>query len=276
MPPAGLRRLLASMIVASAAAGGAAGQTGEIVARTELRVCADPNNLPFSNEREEGFENKIARVLGDELRLPVGYVFFPQVVGMVRNTLRQRSCDLLMGAVAGDDIVQTTNPYYFSGYVAVFATAGGFTFSGFDDPRLREMRIGVVGATPPADLLVRHQLMERARPYALMVDTRFESPTHQMIEDLVKGEIDLGLLWGPIAGYYIKRDKLPVAMAMLSDEPGAPRMAYHIAMGVRANEADWRRRINAALVKRQKEITGILRDYGVPLLDEQGRLQDRP
>jgi ABC-type amino acid transport substrate-binding protein len=95
-----------------------------------------------------------------------------------------------------------------------------------------------------------------------------------MIEDLVKGDIDLGLLWGPIAGYYIKRDSLPLALAMLPDQPDAPRMAYHIAMGVRANEAEWRRRINAALIKRQPDIIAILRDYGVPLLDEQGRLQD--
>jgi quinoprotein dehydrogenase-associated probable ABC transporter substrate-binding protein len=247
-------------------------QSGEIIDRTELRVCADPNNLPFSNDKKEGFENKIAQLLGDELHLPVSYVFFPQVIGMVRNTLRMRACDLLMGAVAGDDVVQTTNPYYYSGYVAVFPSSSGFAFKGFDDPRLRTMRIGIVGATPPSDLLVRHELMAQARPYALMVDTRFDSPTHQMIEDLVKGEIDIGFLWGPIAGYYIKRDKLPLAVAMLPDEPDAPRMAYHIAMGVRANEAEWRRRINGVLVKRQKEITAILRDYGVPLLDEQGRL----
>jgi quinoprotein dehydrogenase-associated probable ABC transporter substrate-binding protein len=269
------RLVQVALVVALASPAVARGQTGEIVDRTALRVCADPNNLPFSNEKEEGFENKIARVLGDELSLPVSYVFFPQVVGMVRNTLRARTCDLLVGAVAGDDVVQTTNPYYYSGYVAVFPSGTDFVFVGFDDPRLQTMRIGIVGATPPSDLLVRHGLMGRARPYALMVDTRFASPAHQMIEDLAKGEIDLGLLWGPIAGYYIKRDKLPLTIAILPDEADAPRMAYHIAMGVRANEAEWRRRINAALIKRQPEITAILRDFGVPLLDEQGRLQEQ-
>jgi quinoprotein dehydrogenase-associated probable ABC transporter substrate-binding protein len=247
-------------------------QTGEIINRTELRVCADPNNLPFSNDKQEGFENKTAAILGDELKLPVKYVFFPQVIGFVRNTLAVRSCDLVMGTAAGDDIVQTTNPYYFSAYVAVYRGDKGFTFTSLDDPALKSLRIGIVSATPPSDLLVRHGLMANAKPYALMVDTRYESPTHEMIQDVAKGDIDLGLLWGPIAGYYIKRDKLPLAIAVLQDEPGMPRMDYHITMGVRANEPEWRRLINAAIVKRQPEITKVLQDYGVPLLDEQGRL----
>jgi quinoprotein dehydrogenase-associated probable ABC transporter substrate-binding protein len=250
----------------------ATAQTGEIIDRTELRVCADPSNLPFSNDKEEGFENKTAILLGEELKLPVKYVFFPQVIGFVRNTLALRTCDLVMGTVAGDDIVQTTNPYYFSAYVAIYRDDKGFTFTDFDDPKLKTMRLGIVGATPPADLLVRHGLMANAKPYALMVDTRYESPTREMIEDIVKGDIDLGLLWGPIAGYYVKRDKLPLAVAVLKDEPGAPRMDYHITMGVRTNEPEWRRLINAAIVKRQPQITKVLEDYGVPLLDEQGRL----
>jgi len=267
---------LAASIVAVSWCGIAFAQTGEIVARTELRVCADPSNLPFSNDKGEGFENKIAAIVGDELKLPVSYVYFPQVIGFVRNTLRARSCDLIMGAVAGDDIVQTTNPYYYSGYVAVYPKDKGFAFSGFDDPKLASMRIGIVGGTPPADLLVRHDLMKHARPYALMVDTRYESPTHQMIEDVAKDEIDLGLLWGPIAGYYIKRDKLPLELALLPNEKDAARMEYHIAMGVRTGEPEWRRRINAVITRRQRDITAILAEYGVPLLDEQGRLLRQP
>src|SRR5258708_31130469 len=132
------------------------------------------------------------------------------------------------------------------------------------------MRIGIISATPPSDILVRHQLMANAKPYALMVDTRYESPTRAMVEDLVKGEIDLGLLWGPIAGYYIKRGGLKLKLAPIPNEPGAPRMDYHIAMGVRANEPEWRRQINAVIQKRQAQITAILRDYGVPLLPGPG------
>jgi quinoprotein dehydrogenase-associated probable ABC transporter substrate-binding protein len=268
---------VAVLVVMPPLAPAARAQTpGEILARTELRVCADPNDLPFSNDKGEGYENKTADLVGQELKLPVRFTFFPQVVGFVRNTLRARSCDLIMGTVAGDDIVQTTSPYYYSVYVAVWPTGKDFAFIGLDDPRLKTMRIGIISATPPSDLLVRHELMARAKPYALMVDTRYESPTHEMIEDIVKGEVDLGLLWGPIAGYYIKRDSLKLKLAPIPNEPGAPRMDYHIAMGVRANEPDWRRQINAVIQKRQADITAILRDYGVPLLDEQGRLTAQP
>jgi quinoprotein dehydrogenase-associated probable ABC transporter substrate-binding protein len=254
----------------------AGAQTGEIVSRTELRVCADPNNLPFSNERQEGFENKIAQVMGDELKLPVSYVWFPQVIGFVRNTLRLRRCDIVMGTVAGDDIMQTTNPYYYSTYVMVFRSDRGQRPSGIDDPALRTMRLGIVAATPPSDLLVRRGLIGNAKPYALIVDTRYEAPARQMVEDIVAGEIDVGFLWGPIAGFYAKHEKLPLTFTALASEPNAPRMDYRIAMGVRANEPEWRRRVNAAILKRQPDLTAILHEYGVPLLNEQGRIVDGP
>jgi len=270
-----LHRILsgAALLVALASTIPVAAQTGEIIDRTELRICADPNNLPFSNEKEQGFENRIAHVIGEELKLPVSYVFFPQVIGFVRNTLRARRCDLMMGTIAGDDIVQTTNPYYHTTYVAVYLKEGGFTFTDFDDPRLKSMRLGVVSATPPSDLLVRHQLLDNLKSYALVVDTRYESPAHQMMEDVANGEIDLALVWGPIAGYYIKQESLPLAMKILRSEPGTARMDYRIAMGVRANEPEWRRRINAAITKRQAQIADILRDYGVPLVNDVGQLE---
>jgi len=250
----------------------AAAQTGDVVDRNELKVCADPSNLPFSNERKEGFENKIAELIGAELGLKVDYSWFPQVIGFVRNTLRAHLSDLVMGTVAGDEIMQTTNPYYFTTYVMFYRSDKAFTFEGLKDPSLTNLRLGVVAGTPPADLLVRHDLMSHTRPYALNVDTRAESPTHQMVQDVVDGTIDVGFLWGPIAAYYRKRDDLPLSLVPLKDEPGAARMEYHIAMGVRGNEPEWRRRINAAILKRQDEITAILRDYGVPLLNEQGEL----
>lgn len=252
--------------------GPVAAQTGELVDPSLLKVCADPNNLPFSDEKGEGFENKIAELVGGELGRSVDYTWFPQVVGFVRNTLRAHLCDLVMGTVAGDEIMQTTNPYYFTTYVILYRSDKGFTFEGLDDPRLKTFRLGVVGGTPPSDLLVRHDLMSHTKPYALTVDTRAESPTREMVQDVVDGTIDAGFLWGPIAGYYRKHDALPLTLVPLMSEPGAARMAYHIAMGVRANEPEWRRRVNATIVKRQAEITVILRDYGVPLLDEQGDL----
>jgi quinoprotein dehydrogenase-associated probable ABC transporter substrate-binding protein len=253
-------------------AGQAAAQTSDLVDRGTLKVCADPNNLPFSDERKEGFENKIAELIGAELDRPVDYAWFPQVVGFVRNTLRARLCDLVMGTVVGDEIMQTTNPYYFTTYVIFYRSDKGLAFEDLDDPRLKTLRLGVVGGTPPSDLLVRHDLMPNTKPYALTVDTRAESPTHEMVQDVVDGTIDAGFLWGPIAGYYRKHDLLPLTLVPLKSEPGAARMSYHIAMGVRANEPEWRRGINGIILKRRAEITAILQEYGVPLLNEQGEL----
>jgi quinoprotein dehydrogenase-associated probable ABC transporter substrate-binding protein len=252
----------------------ASAQTGEIVDSSQLKVCADPNNLPFSDEKKEGFENKIADLIGAELGLKVDYVWFPQIVGFVRNTLRARLCDLVMGTVAGDEVVQTTNPYYFTTYVMLYRSDKGTDFEGLSDPRLTKLRLGVVAGTPPADLLSRYDLMSHTQPYALTVDTRASSPTHQMVQDVVDGTIDIGFLWGPIAGYYRKHDALPLSLVPLKSEPGAARMDYHIAMGVRANEPEWRRRINTAILKRQQDIAATLREYGVPLLNEQGELAD--
>jgi quinoprotein dehydrogenase-associated probable ABC transporter substrate-binding protein len=265
--------LLGGILLGGILLGGPAGaQTSDTVDRSELKVCADPNNLPYSDEKKEGFENKIAELMGGELGLKVDYAWFPQVIGFVRNTLRARLCDLVMGTVAGDEIMQTTNPYYFTTYVMFYRSDKALAIEGAQDARLTGLRLGVVAGTPPADLLVRHELMSHTKPYALTVDTRAESPTHQMVQDVIDGTIDVGFLWGPIAGYYRKHDNLPLTMLPLKDEPGAARMEYHIAMGVRANEPEWRRRINAAILKRQRDMTAILRDYGVPLLNEQGEL----
>jgi quinoprotein dehydrogenase-associated probable ABC transporter substrate-binding protein len=269
MRPLSVSALLGLLLVGSGPAG-----AQEIVDRSELKVCADPNNLPFSDEKKEGFENKIAELMGTELGLPVDYVWFPQVIGFVRNTLQAHLCDLVMGTVAGDEIMQTTNPYYFTTYVMIYRSDKGMAPEGPGVPRLAGLRLGVVGGTPPGDLLARYDLMAHTKPYALTVDTRFESPTHEMVQDVADDTIDVGFLWGPIAGYYRKHDELPLTLVPLKSEPGAARMEYHIAMGVRANEPEWRRRINAAILKRQPEITAILRDYGVPLLNEQGELVD--
>jgi quinoprotein dehydrogenase-associated probable ABC transporter substrate-binding protein len=264
---AALLHLFCIGIAAAAIAHAALAQ--EASPRSELRVCADPNNLPFSNEKGDGFENKIAELLGRDMSLPVKYFWFPQIIGFVRNGLQVGRCDLVIGTVAGDEIMQTTTPYYFTSYMLVFRADKKLS-PDLDDPTLKQIHIGIISGTPPSDLLVRHALMANARPYALTVDTRYESPAHQMLLDIASGAIDAGMIWGPFAGYYIKEEKLPLAMVKLNEEPGAPRLAYHIAMGVRGSEPDWRRRVNGAIRKHQDEITAVLRDFGVPLLDEQG------
>ena len=246
-------------------------QRAEMISRTELRVCADPNNLPYSNEARQGFENRIAELIGADLELPVTYVWFPQVVGFVRNTLRARECDLVMGTVSGDGEMDSTNPYYHTGYMMVTRTADGITKHAVGDPALAGKKFGVIAATPPTDLLVRHHLMDQVRPYALRVDTRISNPPRAMLQDLVDGQIDVALIWGPTAGYAIKQDHLPLTAAFIEPEPGAPRLDYRIAMGVRAGEPEWRRRINQAIGKRKIEIAAVLTDFGVPLIDDQGQ-----
>ncbi len=246
-------------------------QRAEMISRTELWVCADPNNLPYSNEARQGFENRVAEIIGADFDLPVSYVWFPQVVGFVRNTLRARECDLVMGAVSGDGIMDSTNPYYHTGYMIVTRTADGITARSVGDPALAGKKFGVIAATPPTDLLVRHRLMDQVRPYALRVDTRISNPPKAMLQDLVDGQIDVALVWGPAAGYAIKQDHLPLTASFIEPEPGAPRLDYRIAMGVRANEPEWRRRINQAIGKHKTEIAAVLADYGVPLMDDQGK-----
>lgn len=264
-------RILAGLAAAVALAGPAAAQRAELVNRTELRVCADPRNLPFSNEAKEGFENRVAAIIAADLDLPLAYVWFPQVTGFVRNTLRARECDLVMGAVSGDGVMDSTNPYYHTGYMLVTRAADGITATSVGDPALRGLRFGVIAATPPTDLLLRHGLMDRVRAYSLRVDTRISNPAREMLRDLVDGALDVVLVWGPVAGYAIKQDGLPLQARFIEAEPGAPRLDYRIAMGVRAGEPEWRRRINQAIGRHKLEIEAVLAEYGVPQLDEQDR-----
>ena len=246
-------------------------QRAEMISRSELRVCADPNNLPYSNQARQGFENRIAEIMGADLDLPVTYVWFPQVTGFVRNTLRAHECDLVMGTVSGDGVMDSTNPYYHTGYMMVTRTADGITARSVGDPALASKKFGVIAATPPTDLLVRHNLMDQVRPYALRVDTRISNPPRAMLQDLADGQIDVALVWGPTAGYAIKQDHLPLTAAFIEPEPGAPRLDYRISMGVRAGEPEWRRRINQAIGKHKTEIAAVLSEYGMPTLDDLGQ-----
>lgn len=244
-------------------------QRAELISRTELRVCADPRNLPFSNEAREGFENRIAEIVGADMGLPVTYVWFPQVIGFVRNTLRVRDCDLVMGAVSGDTVMDTTNPYYHTGYMLVTRTSDGIKTRSVGDPALADKRFGIIASTPPTDLLLRHKLMPQVRAYPLMVDTRIANPARDMLQDVVDGKIDVALIWGPPAGFAIMRDNLPLTATFIAAEPDSPRLDYRIAMGVRTNEPEWRRRVNQAITRRKPEIDAVLASFGVPILDEQ-------
>ena len=166
-----------------------------------LTVCGDPNNLPFSNEQLEGFENKIAQLIAAELGRPLHYRWWPQTVGFVRNTLQTRLCDLIMGISTVNDLVQNTNPYYRSVYTLVYRTDAGITIRSLQDPAVKGLRIGVVAGTPPVSLLTRYDLLGQTRSYERAVDTRLYAPARDAVADVARGELDLAVIWGPIAGY---------------------------------------------------------------------------
>lgn len=262
-----MRRLALALAVTAAFAGPALAQRAELIMPGDLRVCADPNNLPFSNKAKEGFENKIAEIIGADLGVPVSYVWFPQTVGFVRNTLRARACDLVMGAVTGDELMETTNPYYHTGYMLVTRAGDGITARSVADPALADKKFGIIAATPPTDLLLKHHLLDHTTSYALAVDTRFENPARQMLQDLADGKIDVALVWGPIADYAITHDHMKLKAVFLEPEPGSPRLDFRIAMGVRAGEPEWRRRINAAITKHRTEIAAVLAQYGLETIE---------
>jgi quinoprotein dehydrogenase-associated probable ABC transporter substrate-binding protein len=245
---------------------------GELVDRTALRVCADPGHLPFSNDRGEGFENKIAELMAARLGVPVAYTWYPQTLGFVRNTLNARLCDLVMGVVIPYQPVQNTNPYYHSTYVLAYRTADGPKFADLSSPAMRQARIGVVAPTPPVDLLVEHGLLGQLHTYTLPADTRIDNPGQRMMSDLAAGQIDVALVWGPIAGYWARQQPVPITLVPLESDRAGQHFDFRISMGVRHNEPDWKHAINNLIRELQPEITQTLKDYGVPLLDERGEL----
>jgi quinoprotein dehydrogenase-associated probable ABC transporter substrate-binding protein len=241
----------------------------ELVDPKVLRVCADPRNLPFSNEKGEGFENKLGELFAEKLQKKLDYMYFPQATGFVRMTLAAHRCDVIMGFPQGDDLVQGTNPYYRTAYALVAKQGSGLDdVATLEDARLKDKRIGIVAGTPPATNMAVAGLMANARPYPLMIDTRFDSSSAAMIKDLMSGEIDAGVLWGPMAGYFAKQASPPLHVTPLVQETSGPRLAFRIGMGVRPADQNWKRQLNRLIQENQPAINKILLDFGVPLLDE--------
>ncbi|MDE2577387.1 MAG: substrate-binding domain-containing protein [Hyphomicrobiales bacterium] len=244
----------------------------ELVDPKAFRVCADPNNLPFSNEKGEGFENKLAELFAAKLGKPVVYTFYPQATGFVRNTLGANRCDVIMNFPQGDDLAQPTNPYYRTAYALIFRPGTGFDdLVSLDDPRLKGKKIGAIANTPPVTNLAINGLLPGLKSYALVVDTRFESPTKELVKDVESGAVDVGLLWGPIAGYYARQSGGKLSLTPLVHEKGGPPMTYRMGLGVRHSDQEWKRQLNTIILQNQGEINAVLQSYGVPLLDEQNK-----
>jgi quinoprotein dehydrogenase-associated probable ABC transporter substrate-binding protein len=244
----------------------------ELIDPKVLRVCADPHNMPFSTEKREGFENKVAELFAEKLGRGLAYAWYPQATGFVRNTLAAHRCDVIMGAPQGDDLVQVTNPYYRTAYALVFKRGSGLDgVDTLEDPRLKGKHIGIVAGTPPGNNMAVNGLMANAKPYPLVIDTRVDSSAAAMMRDLEAGEIDAGVLWGPMAGYYAQQAGVPMTVVPLVKETTGPRLAYRIAMGVRFADQDWKRLLNRLIAENQPAINKVLLSFGVPLLDDNDR-----
>jgi mxaJ protein len=240
-----------------------------------LRVCADPNNLPFSNQRGEGFENKIAEMLAHDLGERVEYTWWAQRRGFFRNTLKAGMCDVVMGVPSGFEMALTTKPYYRSSYVFLSRKDRHLNLNSFDDPQLRKLRIGVqiIGDdqsnAPPAHALTRRNIVDNVKGFTLYGDYSQPNPPARIIDAVEKGDIDLAIVWGPLAGYFAKKSHVPLQLEPVTpqiDQPFLP-FVFDISMGVRRGDQDLRDQLEQVLEQRRADIDRILEDYRVPRVE---------
>lgn len=245
----------------------------DLVSRTALRVCADPANMPFSDRNKQGFENKIADIVADQLKEPVRYLWAPSGPGFARNTLNADLCDVVIGYAVGSDVMQSTNPYYRSTYVLVTRKGSPLAgVKGLDDPALKGRKLGVFAATPPVDVMLKRGLMDQAIVYPLLVDHRFDSPLAKLIADLNASTIDAAIVWGPLVGLDVKKSDGALVMSPLLDDASKPGFSYRISFGIRHDEPDWKHKLEAVERERAADIGKVLVDYNVPLITDAGTL----
>ncbi len=237
---------------------------------TPLRVCADPNNMPFSNQKGEGFENKLVELVAADLGRPVEYTWWAQRRGNVRETLNAGRCDLIPGTAAGLEMLATTRPYYASTYVAI-TREGEPPVVSFDDPRLKRMRIGVqmigddFSNTPPAHALSRRGIVGDVRGYMVYGDYAEPDPHERIVRAVADGEIDVAFVWGPVGGFFARRQSVALHVEPL---PGTPdeRLAFAIASGTRRGDEALRTQIDQALERKRVEVARLLASYQVPTI----------
>jgi quinoprotein dehydrogenase-associated probable ABC transporter substrate-binding protein len=240
----------------------------ELVDAHVFRACGDPRNMPFSNDKSEGFENKLAELFAAKLGKKLSYTYFPQATGFVRMTLGSYRCDVIMGFPQGDDQAQVTIPYYRTTYALITKRGSGLEdVTTINDPRLKDKRIGIVAKTPPSTNMAMNGLLGRAKSYPLFIDTRADSSAQAMIDDLNQGNIDCGILWGPMAGYFAAKADPPLVVVPLVKETAGPPLMYRIGMAVRPADQEWKRTLNKLIAENQTEINKLLISYNIPILD---------
>jgi mxaJ protein len=235
-----------------------------------LRVCADPNNLPFSDDRGRGSENRIAAMLGRDRGTTVEYTWWAQRRGFIRNTLGAGRCDIVMGVPTRLERVEVTRPYYRSTYVFVTRRASRRHLTSIDDPRLRTLRVGVqmIGDdfrnSPPAHALSARGLVDNIVGYSVLGDYSQPHPPARIVEAVARGEIDVALVWGPLAGYFARQATVPLDLAPARPGPHDVPFAFDVSIGVRHGDTARRRMLDAFVERRRADIDRVLADYGVP------------
>jgi quinoprotein dehydrogenase-associated probable ABC transporter substrate-binding protein len=260
---------LALLLVAGVACPGIA------FGQAPLRVCADPDNLPFSNRKLEGFENKIAELVARDLGATAAYTWWGQRRGFIRNTmnatLEEGRCDVVIGAPEKYDLVRTTKPYYRSTYAFVYPKGKGLAITSLDDPALATLKIGVhllgddYTNPPPVPELAKRGIVDNVVGFSTFYSAA--NPPSAIIDAVAKGRVDIAIVWGPVAGYFAARQRVPMQVVAVPSGPGDLPFAFDISMGVKRGNEDLRTRLEQVLTRRQAEITQILKDYGVPLLE---------
>jgi len=244
-----------------------------VSARAPLRVCADPNNLPFSNQHGDGFENQIAALVARALGRPLEYFWLPQRRGFIRNSLNAGRCDVVMGVPAQYGLLQPTRSYYRSSYVFVSRRDRRLRLDSFDAPSLKTLTIGIQISgddynNPPAaqELATRH-LVQNVRGFTLYGDYSSPDPQRAIVDAVADGRVDVAIVWGPLAGYYAQRESTPIDVRPVThtNPTGPNRFAFDIAMGVRADDTTLRTALDTVIAQHGNAIRGILRAYGVPL-----------
>ncbi len=253
---------------------GVALSTCSALQQRTLTVCMDPNNLPFSNAEGEGFENRLTEILAEELDAKLEYVWWAQRRGYVRNTLNGDMCDLWPGVASTLEMLSTTRPYYRSTYVFMTRQERDLAGLTLDDPRLRNLDIGVqlVGDdgnnTPPAHALGRRGLVGRVRGYMLYGNYRRPNPPADLVKAVESGEVDVGMVWGPLAGYFASQAAVPLRIEPVTpwlDDSQWP-MVYDVSVGVKKDNRALLKEVDAALVRRSEDIRALLQSYHVPVV----------
>ena len=257
---------------AAGALGGCGAADAEAVAGRELRVCADPNSLPYSNEREEGFENRIARMVADEMGATLTYVWWPQRRGFVRNTLREGICDVVMGMPSSMEMALATEPYYRSTYVFLTRDDREIEVDGLDDPILHDLRVGLhligddYSNSPAAASLAQRGMVENLIGYSVYGDYGEPNPPARLVRAVASGEVDVAIIWGPIAGYFAGQESVAMVMKAVTPQVDLPFIpyVYDISAAVERSDTTLMEEVQAALAARRPEIGALLEEYAIP------------